>query len=487
MKRNLVTLLLALAMVSPAAAFAAEDTNVTTSAPAGTEEAVEEAVMTDVFTKSEEFGGYIDSNNSLVLNISDDTVIVDEAGNTVSKDELDGKILEVHYSFATMSLPAQTNPTKIVVKEAKAPEESVMTAIFVKSNDFGDYIDVDNTLALNISDETEIVDEQGNKVSKDDLHLSTLEVHYTFTTMSIPAQTNPTKIVVKDVPKATAADFAKPVESNESVMTEIFVKSNETGDYMNLNNTLVLNIGEDTKIVDEAGNAVSKDDLHLSTLEVHYGATTRSIPAQTTPSLIVVKEGPKAQAGDFARPADYEAVLTSVFVKSNDFGDYIDVNNTLALNISDDTEIVDEEGNAVSKDDLHLSTLEVHYGATTMSIPAQTTPTKIVVKNVPKAQAGNLAKENVAVFIKGETEYTSEYTVKEEKNYVPFRAVAEGLGINVIWSDTDRSITLEDNDVTTNIKVDGNADLLLENGSTFVITNALEKYFGGFGVTVELR
>ena len=304
MKRNLVTLLLALAMVSPAAAFAAEDTNVTTSAPAGTEEAVEEAVMTDVFTKSEEFGGYIDSNNSLVLNISDDTVIVDEAGNTVSKDELDGKILEVHYSFATMSLPAQTNPTKIVVKEAKAPEESVMTAIFVKSNDFGDYIDV---------------------------------------------------------------------------------------------------------------------------------------------------------------------------------------NNTLALNISDDTEIVDEEGNAVSKDDLHLSTLEVHYGATTMSIPAQTTPTKIVVKNVPKAQAGDLAKENVAVFTKGETEYTSEYTVKEEKNYVPFRDVAEGLGINVIWSDADRSITLEDNDVTTNTKVDGNADLLLENGSTFVITNALEKYFGGFGVTVELR
>ena len=122
-----------------------------------------------------------------------------------------------------------------------------------------------------------------------------------------------------------------------------------------------------------------------------------------------------------------------------------------------------------------------------MSIPAQTTPTKIVVKNVPKAQAGDLAKENVAVFTKGETEYTSEYTVKEEKNYVPFRAVAEGLGINIIWSDADRSITLEDNDVTTNTKVDGNADLLLENGSTFVITNALEKYFGGFGVTVELR
>ena len=51
MKRNLVTLLLALAMVSPAAAFAAEDTNVTTSAPAGTEDAVEEEFMTDFFKK----------------------------------------------------------------------------------------------------------------------------------------------------------------------------------------------------------------------------------------------------------------------------------------------------------------------------------------------------------------------------------------------------------------------------------------------------
>ena len=53
-------------------------------------------------------------------------------------------------------------------------------------------------------------------------------------------------------------------------------------------NTLKLNESEDTKITDELGEVLTWDDVKGANAVVFYGATTRSIPAQTTPDKIVV-------------------------------------------------------------------------------------------------------------------------------------------------------------------------------------------------------
>lgn len=52
--------------------------------------------------------------------------------------------------------------------------------------------------------------------------------------------------------------------------------------------TLKLNESEDTKITDEAGTPLTWEDVKGANAIVFYGATTRSIPAQTTPDKIIV-------------------------------------------------------------------------------------------------------------------------------------------------------------------------------------------------------
>ena len=51
---------------------------------------------------------------------------------------------------------------------------------------------------------------------------------------------------------------------------------------------LKLNIHDETKIVDLKGNSLEAASLKNSFLYVFYDATTRSIPAQTTPNKIIV-------------------------------------------------------------------------------------------------------------------------------------------------------------------------------------------------------
>ena len=73
-----------------------------------------------------------------------------------------------------------------------------------------------------------------------------------------------------------------------SVLADLFVR-NAIDDQrlINLGGDLVLNIGEDTEIVDIYGNPVS-GNLVGHKLLIYYTITTLSLPAQTTPVRIVV-------------------------------------------------------------------------------------------------------------------------------------------------------------------------------------------------------
>lgn len=437
MKKNLVTLLLALAIVSPAAAFAAEAESTVISAQP-TEETEQE--QQTIVTKT------IETEADAAELTNEETVIIGKDGKTVDKLAA-GDIVTVN-----------TEENIAVVSDGNVDIDT-----YFKSNEdeFGALVNASNTLSLNIGDKTEIVDIDGNAVSKDELDCKVLVVFYDISTRSIPAQTTPSKIVVVR---------EKAEEAAETVYTDVFVKSEDFGDYIDAHNTLALNIGDNTVIVDEKGNPVSKDELDGMTLEVHYSFTTMSIPAQTTPSKIVVREMADEAPGD---------AYTDVFVKSGeyDFGDYIDAHNTLALNIGDNTVIVDEEGNAVSKDELGGKTLEVYYSIMTMSIPAQTNPTKIVVKGNDKS----------AVLKRGENVYTEKYTVKDEKKYIPLRNVAEGLGITVSWTDETKTIVLDTEDAKASVETKGNADLYIEEGHTFMLADVFESCLADFGVKAILN
>lgn len=131
---------------------------------------------------------YVINEEGLEANIivSDDTYIVNNA------EIMTGAVITGFYeSNAPMIMiyPAQYN-AKVVAVQSQA--ENVKVDMFGK-----DLVSADNTLKLNISDATEIISQTG-KSFKGDLAGGKLVVLYGPSTRSIPAQTNPIKVIVLD-------------------------------------------------------------------------------------------------------------------------------------------------------------------------------------------------------------------------------------------------------------------------------------------------
>ena len=84
-----------------------------------TNEESQTSIYVDTFAKAEE--GLLSADGELVLAME-------------NADEYDGKKLLVFYDFATMSLPAQTNPVKVVVLEDVEAAEKVTIAFNVGSS-----------------------------------------------------------------------------------------------------------------------------------------------------------------------------------------------------------------------------------------------------------------------------------------------------------------------------------------------------------------
>ena len=137
---------------------------------------------------------------------------------------------------------------------------------------------------LNVSEETEIADAQGNKIALSDIDTSMqLEVVYGDTmTMSIPAQINAMKITVKE-------EIAKVIK--EGTVTEII--KDEEGNVAQLvlgENEVALNVAAETVVKDADGNEKALSDIAVGTqLRARTnGMATMSIPAQMPTLEIMV-------------------------------------------------------------------------------------------------------------------------------------------------------------------------------------------------------
>lgn len=426
---------------------------------------------------------FINSSKTLVLNVSDETEITDTEGNKLTKEELAGKTLVVYYSVTTRSLPPQTAPEKIVVvnddnaaggtaeaatvfngtvvsyengvlktadnsytvnentviigkdgKKAETVANGDKVAVDTKNNvvavldaeyvgtikadiynksgegDFGEFISSDKNLALNIGEQTVITDLSGKTLSKDDIDGHKAVVYYSIATMSIPPQTNPEKIIVLDEAEETPAtenkSFTGIVESYENGVLKTADNS-----YTVYKNTIILNDKD----------SIEKGDRVFVNAEKQVIAVT---------------------------DADYAGnVFVGDFKKSDSFGMYIDANENLALNIDDSTPIADLRGHAVSKDELDSTTLAVYYSVATASIPAQTTPEKIVVLGADKRPAAECS------FTYGDKTYTAAITDNNGSNYVPVREVAENLGFIVGWDGENVTVSVSEDEKVVAFKV----------------------------------
>lgn len=144
-------------------------------------------------------------------------------------------------------------------------------SILVKSSNedkYGDTFHISADVSLWNRASQELVEAKELKEGMD------VEVFYhknTPTTMSIPAQRTPAIVVVQ----------AK--EAHEGVFLGEFDK-----ELLSIDNELQLNIGEDTVIVSEKGEALKEENIAGNVALVFFDILMPSLPAQTSPSKVIV-------------------------------------------------------------------------------------------------------------------------------------------------------------------------------------------------------
>ncbi|MGE7944499.1 stalk domain-containing protein [Lysinibacillus xylanilyticus] len=179
-----------------------------------------------------------------------------------------------------------------------------------------------------------------------------------------------------------------------------------------------------------------KDGDQTNILEI----TKDTLVFDNTGKKVELKEGDKVVAYTFANkpqkliyPPQFDPDV--VIVETEEVGfvevDYFFENLTntydvLKLNIGENTELLNEKGEKVAAKDLAEKHLVVFYTASTRSIPAQTTPSKVIVlDNESENSSENTVEEEIAAIIAKDS-----YEVDGTK-MVPLRLIAEKLGYTV--------------------------------------------------------
>ncbi|MDY0235529.1 MAG: copper amine oxidase N-terminal domain-containing protein [Gudongella sp.] len=187
--------------------------------------------------------------------------------------------------------------------------------------------------------------------------------------------------------------------------------------------SLILSIGETVLIVgEEEQKILSKEDIKLDLkVSAEYHKNTPmglSYPGILTPDVLVIKSSNMENPG-------------TVFVENFD-KDLLSADNELKLLVSDETSIMDVDGNMVSKENIYNRDLVVFYSIIMPSLPAQTNPTKIIV--LPAREEMEQINE---IVLSNEL-----FQLEDGTKMIPLREVAEALGFEVTWNNETKSVEL---------------------------------------------
>ena len=134
------------------------------------------------------YGSIEQQDNIFNIVVGDKTVVVDNTGKAVELKEGMAFTAYVDANKPMIEIyPPQYSPELVIVQT----EEAGFVEVAQFDENFGN-----DTLKLNISDETIIGNLSGTKIAAKDLVGKDVAVFYKFTTFSIPAQTTPSKIIL---------------------------------------------------------------------------------------------------------------------------------------------------------------------------------------------------------------------------------------------------------------------------------------------------
>ncbi|KOP71168.1 copper amine oxidase N-terminal domain-containing protein [Cytobacillus solani] len=250
-----------------------------------------------------------------------------------------------------------------------------------------------------------------------------------FATSQLSKENNKSITEQDDIQSVDSTDFMKfsglitDVKKDKESLT-LIVKNQENDSEMHFPlSDKVLLFNSDT------AKAFDKDELAKGfTITAYYDKNkpmTMIYPPRITPELIVVNGKELGQ------------------VKVSKFDDqYVSLDNELKLNIADETILLNKQGDEIKKEELQGKELIVFYDISTRSIPAQTTPKKIIVWD-------NRDK----LFEQVQEVVGDDYYIKNGMKLLPIKKVGEHLGYKVKWDSKNATVELGKQNQTIQIYI----------------------------------
>lgn len=223
------------------------------------------------------------------------------------------------------------------------------------------------------------------------------------------------------------------------------IQDNENGKTISITNDdmgMVFHVEEGITIISRKDNSYLqlsdlKEGMEITGIVRGNAPQTMSLPPQTSGAVaLVVNDG-------------------EGFLSAGRFnGDFVNEADRLQLNIGDDTVIVDQKGTkkVFTAEDIKNQDLLVFYTVTTRSIPAQTTPSFVMILDAPAVitETEPAAEITAAAEVAPATENEPSQLNIEE---VALRKTAEEAGFTVTWTANDQPVLLEKDGVTISITV----------------------------------
>ncbi|MBU5255406.1 copper amine oxidase N-terminal domain-containing protein [Tissierella praeacuta] len=223
----------------------------------------------------------------------------------------------------------------------------------------------------------------------------------------------------------------KIVEVNDNGKNlSVLVKDKEDEPY----NGMLFHINEDVILLNNKSKEfITKDTLKKGMkVSAYYHKNTimaMSMPPQLGPDIIVIDESE-------------EPIFTHVSGFNKEF---ISSDGMLKINPSENTVIVDKDGKKIEKENIINRDLIVFYTISTKSIPAQTTPEKIIVMERKKEEKKNpeiTVLDKIIINNKEITLNKKVYKNNKDVIMIPLRQISETLGYEIKWNGETKTAEL---------------------------------------------
>lgn len=268
-------------------------------------------------------------------------------------------------------------------------------------------------------------------------------------------------MLINETAETNPVEVAKGYTTKTGKITAITAETTEEGEFL----TITTGEGVDGIVFTTSASTVvydAKDGSVKTAKDLTEGMEiTAVMPANSIMTMSIPPMTPSAMG--FVINAEGTSVMVGKF---ND--ELVNEENKLALNISEETSIVSITGTkqVLTAEDIKGNDCLVIYGATTRSIPAQTSPIKVVI--LPTVE--------------------NELTVKETKETVAttvaLRDTAVAAGFEIKWTANDAPVVLEKDGVTISLTLGSTAYTVNGEAKNFTKAVALEN--GSMVVSSEI-